>query len=341
MDKTKGKIKQFLTRDISPDIKEVFRDSNMERMAFFVMLFFAIIPSIISIYAMIIPDFERILSVYYALLKSITFKMVLVVALIVMIHSLISRKKDIILPTTLLFFAMIVWMVLSHIYQKCHGWEWYLSPYLNESIWTQILYVTGFYFLAIQINRENMKIWICRVSIIVSDVVAVAAFYLWQHMTFPVYLGDYTIGFAGIFTNINYYGYFLTVCIMLSAGSFVSESSDAWRKVSLASLILNSVALGLNDTLGAWIACGVGCVFLIIVYYIKDGHIDRSSIIATIAFGVSLILSSLFGGTIVNNLNSIGTDIEMIISQDEMMGRAGSGRLQIWIKTLELINNNP
>ena len=81
--------------------------------------------------------------------------------------------------------------------------------------------------------------------------------------------------------------------------------------------------------------------FLIIVYKIIDGKINKKTVISYSLFVATMIITGVINRTMSANLFSMGNDMMMIMTEDEMMGMAGSGRLQIWSETLKLIAAHP
>ena len=146
---------------------------------------------------------------------------------------------------------------------------------------------------------------------------------------------------TGIFFHFNFYAYYLTIAIMLSAALFALEKSKAARTFALFSLCLNSVVLALNDSFGGFLACLVAFIFLIVAASIKKGGFSFAAfatllIFLAICFVVGLKYESFF-----SELVTFGNDVEKIATNAEDADSAGTARWGLWRATWGYIKERP
>ena len=147
--------------------------------------------------------------------------------------------------------------------------------------------------------------------------------------------------FAGLFHHKNFYAYYLTIAIMLSAALFALEKNKAARAFALFSLCLNSVVLAFNDSFGGFLACLVAFVFLVVAASIKKGRFSFAAlatllVFLTICFAVGLKYESFF-----SELIKLGGDVEKIATNAEDADSAGTARWGLWRATWGYIKERP
>ncbi|MBR3437876.1 MAG: O-antigen ligase family protein [Clostridia bacterium] len=151
----------------------------------------------------------------------------------------------------------------------------------------------------------------------------------------------YGTHFTAVFYHINFYAYFLTMAIMLSAALFALEKNKAVRVFAFFSLCLNSVVLAFNDSFGGFLACLVAFVFMIVAASIKKGKFSFSAlatllVFLAICFAVGLKYESFF-----SELVTLGNDVEKIATDAEDADSAGTARWGLWRATWGYIKERP
>ena len=146
---------------------------------------------------------------------------------------------------------------------------------------------------------------------------------------------------TGIYSNINYYGYYLSVSVPLAAAMFVSERRAGWKVLSAVTMAANTVALSFNSTMGAWVACAAAMVFLLIAHWVLERRLNRQVLAMAALFAFCLWLPGHLLGNFERNLSQLGRDMWWIATDAEDAGMAGSGRWIIWQRGLMLIGQHP
>lgn len=236
------------------------------------------------------------------------------------------------------------------------GWMYFTVFYINretsavnfpvalkhETFMLHLLYYFGFFFLGYQLSKPLHRLILLRFMVVISMLMVPAAFYFPLHMRVsPLY--DWSPCFEGIFTNPNYYGYFLTVFIGLSAALFTVTESRIWQYVYAASIIINCVALSYTETRGAWVGSFFAIVFLILTIRIRNGHVHKKAIVAFFIFTVTFVMTGLLNGALGTRGLAFFGDLRALLfnADSEEALRAGSGRWKIWMKSFELIREHP
>lgn len=245
-------------------------------------------------------------------------------------------------PVLLLFGLAVLWMLVS---QCVNGWDYafwcYTVPAREETFFMHLSYLLLMFPGAALVRSKKPKTILLRAHLIVSLLLVIAAFVLWHSQTESSFFYDWTPRFSSIYTNPNYYGYYLSVTIPLAAASFVAEEHPLWKGLCVLSLAANSAALSINDTMGAWVACWAAMAFLLVTHGIVERRLNRQALAAVLLFAVCLYLPGHILGSFEKNTAQLVNDVTMIITQAEGAGKAGSGRWRIWRETLRLIQQNP
>ncbi|MBR4211076.1 MAG: O-antigen ligase family protein [Oscillibacter sp.] len=247
-------------------------------------------------------------------------------------------------PAFLLFLFLLAWMSvgMACVHGATHEVAYGLG--LNhETFLRQIEYFAGFFALGVTLQNKHWKRWFLRGVTVVSVILVPCSFYLWQYTHASLIYPDWEPWFSCVWTNPNYYGYFLTVFISLSAGGLAGAESRGWRAFYAAALVANSVTLCYNDTLGAWIGTLCGCLFPVLAYRLRDGRWNRRTLAALGLFLLSMYAAGVVNGNLSPNILKLFKDIILILTQPnaEATKHAGSGRWFIWLRCMELIRQYP
>ncbi|MBR1423581.1 MAG: O-antigen ligase family protein [Ruminococcus sp.] len=172
--------------------------------------------------------------------------------------------------------------------------------------------------------------------IIVS--VIIAALDLFKYVFFPKLHENTSL--IGIFCQINHYGYFLTMMISASAVLFALESNKKLRMLNLISFIMNTVALGINSSLGPQLSTFFALIFAFVVCKLRYKSFNKDIIFLFVIYilimlGISFFIESFFYGVL-----TLFFDVSNIISGDTT-GSEGTGRLRIWEYTVKHIAKRP
>ena len=236
---------------------------------------------------------------------------------------------------------IVLWMIVS---QLRNGLEYAIGGYYEITREETFLMQVGYFAVLFPMGAmvgERGKRWLIRLHLMVSLILVLAAFVLWHSQTVSVFFYDWVPQFSSIYTNINYYAYYLSIAVPLAAAAFVDEPAPGWRALGLAAVIANASALSINNTMGGWVGCTLAMGFLIASHRILEGRFNRRTLLVAGVFVVCLYLPGHFLGNFEGNFFKLFSDVSKVLTNGEEVERAGSGRWGIWLGALKLIGENP
>lgn len=148
------------------------------------------------------------------------------------------------------------------------------------------------------------------------------------------------IPWAGIYHNINHYGYFLVMGIMALSGLFIFEKRKIRGLIDLGILVLLSVVLVYNNTFGAYLGVCFSLFMTAGLFFYRKEKRGKILLLLLMFFGTTMIVNSFTHG-MDKNITTLNKDIEKVMVKNEDSGRAGSGRWQLWIGAIEMMKEKP
>ena len=146
--------------------------------------------------------------------------------------------------------------------------------------------------------------------------------------------------YSAIFHQINHYGYVLTLAILCLAGLFLI--SDGIKKyLYLLLFCFNIWALIINDTFGCFLASGIGLVFLVTLFMIRNRQSAKQALVLIVLFIITSVVTSMTNdGILLANFTRLGREIKPgnHLFQN---GSAGTGRMTLWKKAIQYIGEKP
>lgn len=242
-------------------------------------------------------------------------------------------------PAFAVFLALAGWMVLSCAVNGVSdialaGFDERAETIQMQFAYVLLLFPTG------TLLRKEAKLWLARLYLLCS--VLMMAFACLSCNAPQLVMNKTELwGFSAIFFNINIYGYYLAIAVPLAAGLLAAESRAAWKCFAAAALVINTVALAINNTMGVWVACTGAAIFLVVSSAVWHKRIDRWTLAAAVIYLVCLTISGILTGHLSANVFSLGNDIGSILSNASEVDRVGSGRWRIWRHTMEYIRQHP
>lgn len=245
-------------------------------------------------------------------------------------------------PMLFILLFMILWMLVS---TAVNGWNSIIQNGDEKRLRFETIYMQFGYFLillpAASLLRDlGKKRFLIRLHEAVSLFLVPTSFVLWKTQLTSVFFIRVP-SMTGIYSNIDYYGYYLAVSIPLAAASFVMERKTPWKLFSLLAVVANTVTLAYNNTMGVWVACALAMVCLLIACRIMKKKWDGQAVLIAAVFAICLFLpGSILGNTGRNSIQLWG-DITRIAASSANAGKAGSGRWGIWKAGIRLIRGAP
>ena len=322
--------------------------TTVDKIAFCALAAFFLFPVVLALLTMRHFSFDRMIDESMAMLDWGIFPFVTLCAALAYVLTLrqMRREKRSPLaelrenPTLILFALLLVWMCVNFfILHPVPGGLFNGLMLRHESFSLILEYYLGFFALGMALRDERLKLWLLRGLTGVSVFLVPCAFFLRLHLTTELY-SDWRPTLDAIFTNPNYYGYFLSVVVGLCAGLFAAEERPRWCVFYAFALALNAVALGFNGTRGAWIGASFACLFLVIACRVRDGRFQRRSLIALGIFLVALSVTTYYGNA--SRAIRLVEDVQTVMRDPsfESAAHVGGGRWRIWIRCLEILRDN-
>ena len=238
-----------------------------------------------------------------------------------------------------LFMALVcVFIVISTVVNQTEKPLLFGYSQRGEGLIHVLCYFLVFYLCGSVIRNCNIKYSVIYFYIITSVSIATIVLLDFFGINIKILVNG---NFTGIFYHFNFYAYFLTMAIMLSAALFALEKNKAARIFAFFSFCLNSVVLAFNNSFGGFIACLVAFVFLIIAASIKKGKFSFSAVAALLVFLAICFVVGLKYGSFFTELVKLGNDVEKIATNAEDADSAGTARWGLWRATWEYIKERP
>lgn len=316
--------------------------------AFFCICLFSLSPFIVGILCLIHHSIDYTIYTHPKVIKEIIWPLSALTGTVAIgIEDIKARKEKMRIkpwmkanPLFPVFFMLVIWMILS---TTVNGWNSYAvngAGLRFETIYMQLGYFLILFPAATIMKDDTKKRVLLRLHEMVSLFLVPTAFILWKTQLSSFFF-QWTPSFTCIYSNINYYGYYLSVSVPLAADLFVVEKKLGWKVFSLVTMICNTIALAYNDTMGAWIACFFSMIFLLVAHGIIERRINLEVVFVTLVFFISLYLPSHNLGYFEKNLSMLFSDIFKVSANTEDSNNAGSGRWIIWKRGLILISEHP
>lgn len=249
-------------------------------------------------------------------------------------------------PLFCIFSLVVIWMFISQFYNMNNGLDAGFTDtpdwIRNESFDMQYSYFMVLLFAGSQIRLRKHKQFMLRCQLIISMMVVGCGFKIWlsDFLSF-IYDDEFEQGFMAFFTNLNYYGYYLSVCVPIAGAMFVHEKNKVWKVIALISFAANTVALSLNTTRGAWLACILSVLFIIIATIIIEKKLNIFSLLLIPVFALALYIPGHITGTFEDNFSSLSSDITKVVTNAEDAETAGTDRIKLWLAGLDVVWDNP
>ncbi|KNZ43123.1 O-antigen ligase family protein [Acetobacterium bakii] len=265
--------------------------------------------------------------------------------------------------------TLLFWAILSTLFSSDMQLSFFGDYYRKEGLLTMGAYA-GIFTGMLSIHSEQLKHRIIRVF--VFSAVVLGAVVTLQYLGFPIKSVVYQFGvnddkpfilWAGIFHNINHYGYYLSIAVMAAGGLFIFETRKIGIFISGFWFVLLAGVLVANNTFGSYLGVLAALFILTVVYIYRKEKVKRIFLLLVLFLGVSLLVNSAMG-SVAKNFAVLAVDVKNIVqvagetngdqqqaealtlTEDEkksndLANRAGSGRWRLWVGAVQIIKENP
>ena len=272
----------------------------------------------------------------------------LLILLLLNLKSFKVDSKDILILIFLVLTFISTWFS-SNINISIFGHEGRFEGLLMFIVYVCIYLSSKKYF-----KHENYKeiLNILFFTCMLIGILGIAQKYVSYKRLFPIF----NKGICGTFGNSNFFGSFITIVLPISISIFIVKGS---KKSFILSLIMffNMISSG---TRSAWVAFFVGSIFFL-VFLIKNKDKTYFKRVAVLLLCFVIIFMYLLDGFSfiknkiytqkqeVENTNVTKTEEAIKRTEKEIkksikngnLDRMGSGRIEIWKMTMQVILNRP
>lgn len=204
-----------------------------------------------------------------------------------------------------------------------------------DGIVVMIVYVLLFWFVGIY--RKRYSLFLLLGGLIVS-LIGILQYYgldilpptevsvLWTNVAYS------TIG------NPNFLGSYLVLLLPVAMYEYVGLKK--WYGLVVYGVILYCLLATMSR--GPWLgAMAAVAMFVLMLWLVKKFDWKRLGIVFVTSVALIGLFNVLGDGALLNRFGTIGTDIGEVVSGGENLEKAGSFRMFIWIRSLELVKDNP
>ncbi|MBR5372810.1 MAG: O-antigen ligase family protein [Oscillospiraceae bacterium] len=211
-------------------------------------------------------------------------------------------------------------------------------PYMNESIYSYILYVICYFFCGVMIWNNKFKRVLLYILVLTSVPVNAVA-HIQEWMGGVSFVSGERID--GIFHNSNHYAYYLALVTIASLLLFVYEEKFLLKFLNAVCAFFAITILIPNDTFGAFLAV----LFVLIAFTVYCIIRDRKHLVgALVALGIFLgctALMSIWYNTVISSFFQLTRDVQSIAANPSEAGNAGTTRWRLWTGTVEHMKESP
>lgn len=316
---------------------------------------FVLAPAAMAVMAIIKRSVDNVILFHPVFIKTCIWTVSAAFALLAFAAALLCRPRGYsvaakavkTMPVFNIFALLVIVIIIS---QTVNGWGYYAlygAEVREETAFMQIGYFALLFPAGALIGDNNKKLWLIRLHLAVSIVLIVCAFTVWKADSRLASVAEWRSCFSSIYSNTNYYGYYLSLTVPAAAASFVAEKHPAWKAFALFTLAANGSALYINSTMGAWVACAFALAFIFATRLYIEKRFNFYVLAAVLIFAASMVITHFVlrsAGAAEANANNVGrlvSDVGTIISGGDSAPKAGSGRWGIWREVIPLIGKRP
>lgn len=237
----------------------------------------------------------------------------------------------------LVLFLAFLWTFVSCLVAKKQTIVWEGNDYNIEGFYSICMY-GAIFFASYLLDSEKFKRAFCIV--LVTSAAVMGTILLYVNLSGESFIFHPT---RSVYRNSNHYGYALSISCLLSAGLFLNERK-IWVKIlfSVAFGILHANML-VSDCFGSFVGEIVGLICLFVFKALSSKNkkvLIEILVILIIAVVVTCVLESYAITSMMEEFGKILNETGDILNGDST-GREGSGRWELWVKTVDVINKVP
>lgn len=315
----------------------------MSHIAFYILLLWVLSPVIILLFGWVLPaSNNEVRSLRQILLYEKWYVFLIRIGIIGCFFSIILIDKSLLkakkFRTTIfqymnqhslavLLMLLLLCGLVSTLLSNNVQLSFFGEFYRKEGYITYISYA-GVFTLGLLVH-DMLRIRRLIITMVISSfIITIYAQYRW--LSLPVHAMN--IRPVSIFNNINHYGYYLCIVIILCLFLFVNDSINntySWAWIAVYSVL--STALMFNTSFGPYIAVISGLMFSVLFLYLMK--IKGLRLRALIAIGLFIAFSIIINvqiGFLGNDIKKLTDDVNNIVIGSNTAYLAGANRWGLW-----------
>lgn len=240
-----------------------------------------------------------------------------------------------------LFFVFAALMIITTLLNGAPEIALWGHPSRSEGLKGFLSYVM-YFLLATFLLPERNKKWLVYPFLVTSTLVGIVIFadYIFLNQAY-----NYAQEGNRILHNSNHLGYYLLMSVMVHGMLFVTTKKLLLKAVYLGGFMLMTTTLIMNNTWGCQLALLIGIIFTMIVYSVGKGRFQRITLLLLPAMIATFVLAYVsderLQSNIEVNLLSQISEMESLFEDEVLDESMGSGRMGLWLHTLEYIGERP
>lgn len=247
-----------------------------------------------------------------------------------------SKKPSLSLRISMISFGLFMLLVIASTFvngfgdKAIHG-----VSFRNIGIFHIMGFILIYMGMSACIKRDSFRTAMLIMFSVVSDLVATAA--LTDRFLLPIAAFREKKDLSAIFFNGNHYGYFLVMALLIGLGLFLYSSDIRVRAIGVLGLVLNSIVLALNGSLGCLIGAFFGMLFTLVITFLTRRDVIKLNLAVLGAFAVLFFVLAASTGM----MTELFRDASEILSGSDSASSAGHNRWLLWTTTFEYIKKKP
>ena len=337
-------------------------------LAFGLLVLWCLLPVMMALFAFfggwtgIFPDEETLLAqgftlgytnyVVYLEIYALAFRLLGLLTIFLALWAIVANWTDISSrialrkqPWYYLLAALLLWTIFSSLFSDSFARAFIGGHYRFDGLSSFFIYGAVFVCASLLTEEQHRRVLIRLFTIVIC---LLSVLMLIQDATDSDFLNYcFPSHDATVFNQFNHFGYMLCMAANTAAGLFLWDKSTGriGKGAYLLAFILLIYTLLVNDTFGAFLAALAGLIFIYILFISVEGKPRATQWLPALLFvalsGIAVAgLLPLADGLRTDLLTSF-TDINNIAAGNEAAMSAGTGRMQLWLDTLERIAERP
>lgn len=240
-------------------------------------------------------------------------------------------------PVPLFLFLMLIWSIFSYAFSSDQNLALHGSTYRHEGLLTYFSYA-GIFCCGYIVRDKKMRVCLMKIFVLTATVLSILML-----VNQPALNRLFSLEYGtAVFQNINHFGYYLCLAVMLAAALALREprfnkSVFLWT----STYIVLIAALVVNNSFGPYLAVVMGLIFLMMLtlMYARKSWLN-AVILLIILFALSFGFNSK-SNYLTNEVTTLSEDIVNIVQNNEKAPQAGSYRWILWVHAVKYILEKP